>query len=83
MSAAASSVPRRSLGDRLWSTAMVVLIAFFVVNVFGVITSVTVSSFATRYRSQEILRKLRFALDSPLEEGVTSELVSGIPQIPC
>ena len=49
MSAAASSVPRRSLGDRLWSTAMVVLIAFFVVNVFGVITSVTVSSFATRW----------------------------------
>ena len=38
MSAAASSVPRRSLGDRLWSTAMVVLIVFFVVNVFGVIT---------------------------------------------
>jgi hypothetical protein len=28
---------------------MVVLIAFFVVNVFGVITSVTVSSFATRW----------------------------------
>lgn len=49
MSAAASSVPRRSLGDRLWSTAMVVLIVFFVVNVFGVITSVTVSSFATRW----------------------------------
>ena len=49
MSVAASSVPRRSLGDRLWSTAMVVLIAFFVVNVFGVITSVTVSSFATRW----------------------------------
>ena len=49
MSAAASPVPRRSLGDRLWSTAMVVLIAFFVVNVFGVITSVTVSSFATRW----------------------------------
>ena len=49
MSAAASSVPRRSLGGRLWSTVMVVLIAFFVVNVFGVITSVTVSSFATRW----------------------------------
>ena len=49
MNAAASSVPRRSLGDRLWSTAMVVLIVFFVVNVFGVITSVTVSSFATRW----------------------------------
>src|SRR5262249_15079800 len=49
MSAAAPSVPRRSLGDRLWSTAMVVLIVFFVVNVFGVITSVTVSSFATRW----------------------------------
>ena len=49
MSAAASSVPRRSLGDRLWSTAMAVLIAFFVVNVFGVIISVTVSSFATRW----------------------------------
>ena len=39
MSAAASSVLRRSLGDRLWSTTMIVLIAFFVVNVFGVITS--------------------------------------------
>src|SRR4029077_5596247 len=49
MSAAASSVPRRTLGERLWSTAMVVLIVFFVVNVFGVITSVTVSSFATRW----------------------------------
>jgi putative spermidine/putrescine transport system permease protein len=49
MSAAAPSVPRRSLGDRLWSTAMVVLIVFFVVNVFGVITSVIVSSFATRW----------------------------------
>jgi len=48
MSADTSSVPR-SLGERLWSTAMVVLIAFFVVNVFGVIASVTVSSFATRW----------------------------------
>ena len=49
MNAATSSAPRRSFGDRLWSTAMVVLIAFFVVNVFGVIASVTASSFATRW----------------------------------
>src|SRR5262249_13930578 len=49
MSAAESSVLRRSLGDRLWATAMVVLIAFFIVNVFGVIASVTVSSFGRRW----------------------------------
>ena len=35
-------VPRRSFGDRLWSTAMAVLITFFVVNVFGIIASVVI-----------------------------------------
>jgi putative spermidine/putrescine transport system permease protein len=49
VSAVAPSVPRRSFGDRLWSTAMAVLITFFVINVFGIIASVIVSSFATRW----------------------------------
>jgi putative spermidine/putrescine transport system permease protein len=50
MSAAAdATAPRRSVAERLWSTAMVVLIAFFVVNVAAVIGSVTVSSFGRRW----------------------------------
>jgi putative spermidine/putrescine transport system permease protein len=46
---AVAKAPPRPIAERLWSTAMVVLIAFFVINVAGVIASVTVSSFATRW----------------------------------
>jgi bifunctional non-homologous end joining protein LigD len=30
-----------------------------------------------------LIEEIRFAADSPLEEAVTSELVSGRPKIPC
>jgi putative spermidine/putrescine transport system permease protein len=46
---AVEATPRRSVPEILWSTAMVVLIGFFIVNVAAVIASVTVSSFGRRW----------------------------------
>jgi putative spermidine/putrescine transport system permease protein len=46
---AVEATPRRSVPEILWSTAMVVLIGFFIINVAAVIASVTVSSFGRRW----------------------------------
>jgi putative spermidine/putrescine transport system permease protein len=39
----------RSLTERLWATALWVLVAFFVINLFAMIATVITSSFATRW----------------------------------
>jgi putative spermidine/putrescine transport system permease protein len=39
----------RSLTERLWATALWVLIAFFIVNLFAMIATVITSSFSTRW----------------------------------
>jgi putative spermidine/putrescine transport system permease protein len=42
-------VESRSLASRLWSTAVWVLVGFFVVNLIAMISTVVVSSFSTRW----------------------------------
>jgi len=52
MSAAAIDTgtrPRRGWGGILWSSLVAALMAFFLLNVLGVIASVLVNSFATRW----------------------------------
>jgi putative spermidine/putrescine transport system permease protein len=39
----------RPIGERLWATAVWVLVAFFVINLIGMIASVVVNSFGTRW----------------------------------
>src|SRR6476659_7210458 len=40
---------QRSVGERLWATAVWVLVAFFILNVLALIATVVVNSFATRW----------------------------------
>jgi putative spermidine/putrescine transport system permease protein len=43
------SAAERSVGERLWATAVWVLVGFFVLNVLALIATVVVNSFATRW----------------------------------
>jgi putative spermidine/putrescine transport system permease protein len=42
-------VTRRTLGERLWATAVWAVVVFFIINLLGIIASVVVSSLATRW----------------------------------
>src|SRR5215468_135338 len=44
-----TAAAERSVGDRLWATAVWVLVGFFVLNVLALIATVVVNSFATRW----------------------------------
>jgi putative spermidine/putrescine transport system permease protein len=48
---AARSIGERPLGERLWATSVWVLVGFFVLNLIGMIATVVVNSFGTRWFS--------------------------------
>lgn len=45
----AAARTRRTVGEKLWATAVWVLVAFFVLNIFALVATVVVNSFATRW----------------------------------
>jgi putative spermidine/putrescine transport system permease protein len=48
---AARSIGGRPLGERLWATSVWVLVGFFILNLIGMIATVVVNSFGTRWFS--------------------------------
>ncbi|UCI06214.1 ABC transporter permease [Mesorhizobium sp. B1-1-8] len=45
----AAARTRRTVGEKLWATAVWMLVAFFVLNIFALVATVVVNSFATRW----------------------------------